>query len=78
MTTSKYLNQILLVLWLGGLPLHQVLAADRAEKASDYYEDALVRMDHKDTKGAIVQLKNALQQDSKMAISASKTEEVTS
>lgn len=40
-------------------------AADRAMKASEYYEDALVRLNRNDTKGAIIQLKNALQQDSK-------------
>ncbi len=40
-------------------------AADRALKASEFYEDALVRMDRNDTKGAIIQLKNALQQDGK-------------
>ena len=66
MTTRKPLNRILLILLLGTLFPHAGLAADREEKASDYYEDALVRMQHKDTKGAIVQLKNALQQDSKM------------
>jgi putative PEP-CTERM system TPR-repeat lipoprotein len=41
-------------------------AADRATQASDFYEDALVRMQHNDANGAIIQLKNALQQDSKM------------
>ncbi|MBI3431868.1 MAG: PEP-CTERM system TPR-repeat protein PrsT [Hydrogenophilales bacterium] len=66
MTTSKQLNRILLILLLGALFPHAVFAADREEKASDYYEDALVRMQHKDTAGAILQLKNALQQDSKM------------
>jgi putative PEP-CTERM system TPR-repeat lipoprotein len=45
------------------VPVH---AADRALKASEFYEDALVRMDRNDTKGAIIQLKNALQQDNKM------------
>ncbi|MEW6118668.1 MAG: XrtA/PEP-CTERM system TPR-repeat protein PrsT [Pseudomonadota bacterium] len=49
------------------LSLSTALADDRrAEKASAYYEDALVRMEKGDAKGAIVQLKNALQQDSKM------------
>ena len=66
MTTRKPLNRILLILLLGTLFPHAGFAADREEKASDYYEDALVRMQRKDTKGAIVQLKNALQQDSKM------------
>lgn len=66
MTSSKSWNRILLALFLGALFPHAVCAADREEKASDYYEDALVRMQHKDTTGAIVQLKNALQQDGKM------------
>ncbi len=39
------------------------LAAD--PKASQYYEDALVRFEKKDHKGAIVQLKNALKIDRK-------------
>ena len=66
MDTRKQLNQLLLALLLGTSFSPAVFAADRAEKASDFYEDALVRMQHKDTKGAILQLKNALQQDSKM------------
>jgi putative PEP-CTERM system TPR-repeat lipoprotein len=36
------------------------------DKASRYYEDAVARLDKKDTGGAIVQLKNALQQDPNM------------
>ncbi|MGA9163241.1 MAG: XrtA/PEP-CTERM system TPR-repeat protein PrsT [Thiobacillus sp.] len=60
------MNQLVLILLLGVLSPSLVLAADRAEKASEYYEDALVRMQRNDTKGAIVQLKNALQQDGKM------------
>ncbi|MGO9446272.1 MAG: XrtA/PEP-CTERM system TPR-repeat protein PrsT [Thiobacillaceae bacterium] len=52
-----------LVIALLGAP---AFAADRATQASDFYEDALVRMQHNDAKGAIIQLKNALQQDSKM------------
>ena len=35
-------------------------------KASQYYEDALVRFEKKDHKGAIVQLKNAIKLDRKM------------
>jgi len=50
---------------LGVLLQLPVLAADRALKASEFYEDALVRMQRNDTKGAIIQLKNALQQDGK-------------
>ncbi len=66
MTTRKHVAPILLALLLGALSPHLAWAADRAVQASDFYEDALVRMQNKDTKGAIVQLKNALQQDSKM------------
>ena len=66
MIARKKFNQILLALLLGALSQNPVFAADRAEKASTYYEDALVRMERNDTKGAIVQLKNALQQDGKM------------
>jgi len=66
MTAKQLLNQILLTLLLAALSPSLVFAADRAEKASEYYEDALVRMQRNDTKGAIVQLKNALQQDGKM------------
>ncbi len=66
MTPRKRWTPILLALLLSTLAPHPAWAADRAEKASDYYEDALVRMQNKDTRGAIVQLKNALQQDSKM------------
>lgn len=40
------------------------LAAD--PKASQYYEDALLRFEKKDHKGAIVQLKNAIKIDRKM------------
>jgi len=36
------------------------------DKAAGYYEDALTRFEKNDTAGAIVQLKNALQQDPKM------------
>lgn len=37
-----------------------------AQQGTDYYEDALRRYDAKDVKGAIVQLKNALQQNPKL------------
>lgn len=36
------------------------------EKASSYYEDALKRYDRNDIPAAVIQLKNAIQQDSKM------------
>ena len=41
-----------------------LLAAD--SKASQYYEDALIRYEKKDLSGAIIQLKNALKQDKKL------------
>lgn len=40
--------------------------AAAAQQATDFYEDALRRFDSRDVKGAIVQLKNALQQDPKL------------
>lgn len=50
---------------LGSLfALHDAWAAD--SKASRYYEDALARYEKKDLKGAIIQLKNALQIDKNM------------
>lgn len=36
------------------------------EKAASYYEDALRRFEKEDTAGAVIQLKNAIQQDQKM------------
>ncbi len=66
MIAKQLLNRILTILLLGSLLPGLAFAADRAEKASEYYEDALVRMQRDDINGAIVQLKNALQQDSKM------------
>jgi putative PEP-CTERM system TPR-repeat lipoprotein len=56
----------LLAILLTGTLLAPLAYADSAENASRYYEDARVRMQRNDTKGAIVQLKNALQQDEKM------------
>lgn len=41
-------------------------AAGQNEKASRYYEDALARFEKNDFDGAIIQLKNALQQEPKM------------
>lgn len=55
-----------LVFALALAPVLPVQAADRAELASRYYEDALVRYQRKDDAGAIIQLKNALQQDPRM------------
>lgn len=60
------LKHLPLVLTLVLAPVLPAQAADRAELASQYYEDALVRYQRKDDAGAIIQLKNALQQDPKM------------
>lgn len=60
------LKHLLLVSTLVLAPALSVQAADRAELASRYYEDALVRYQRKDDAGAIIQLKNALQQDARM------------
>lgn len=59
-------KHILLVSILVLAPALPAQTADRAELASRYYEDALVRYQRKDDAGAIIQLKNALQQDPKM------------
>jgi cellulose synthase operon protein C len=53
-----------LLLSLGMVLGSGALAAD--SKASKFYEDALVRFEKKDNKGAIIQLKNALQIDKSM------------
>ena len=49
---------------LGGLPTAQ--AVDPQGRAGEYYENAVKRYNAQDYDGAIIQLKNALQQDSKM------------
>lgn len=56
---------LLLSLWLAlaGTP---ALGADNQVEAARYYEDALSRYEKKDVPGAIIQLKNALQRDSRM------------
>ena len=41
-------------------------ASANAEKAAVFYEDALKRFDRDDVEGAIVQLKNSIQQDNKL------------
>jgi putative PEP-CTERM system TPR-repeat lipoprotein len=48
------------------LALIPALGQARDNNASRYYEDALTRFEKRDAAGAIVQLKNALQQDPKM------------
>lgn len=52
------------VLLLSGCLLAQFAGA--ASQGGDYYEDALRRYDARDVQGAIVQLKNALQQNPKL------------
>lgn len=42
------------------------LVAATPEKAATYYEDALARYERNDVPGAIIQLKNAVQQDNRM------------
>jgi putative PEP-CTERM system TPR-repeat lipoprotein len=49
---------------LGGAVIGTSLASP--EKASSYYEDALKRFENNEMPAAVIQLKNALQQDSKM------------
>ncbi|MDB5923693.1 MAG: repeat:Tetratricopeptide 4, partial [Betaproteobacteria bacterium] len=41
-------------------------AAATPQKAASFYEDALRRFERQDTSGAVIQLKNALQQDRRM------------
>lgn len=48
------------------LALSATLAHADSAKASRYYEDALKRFERQDVDGAIIQLKNALQQDARM------------
>ena len=52
--------------WATGLPIGAGALAAPAPKAARLYEDALLRYEKEDLPGAIIQLKNALQQDSKM------------
>ena len=57
--------------WLGAILAAGLLgvigtAQSADSQASKYYEDALVRFEKKDTEGAIIQLKNALQIDKNM------------
>ncbi len=56
----------LLAILLTGALLAPLAYADSAENASRYYEDALKRYDRRDDAGAIIQLKNALKEDSRM------------
>lgn len=56
----------LLAILLAGALLAPPVHADSAEKASRFYEDALKRYERNDDAGAIIQLKNALREDSRM------------
>lgn len=56
----------LMVVLLAGLSEPPLAWADRDTQAARFYEDALTRHERHDETGAIVQLKNALQQDPKM------------
>ncbi|HEX5127534.1 MAG TPA: XrtA/PEP-CTERM system TPR-repeat protein PrsT [Rhodocyclaceae bacterium] len=56
---NAFVHALALCVALGVGPVH----AD-ADKASRYYEDGQTRFDRNDIAGAIIQLKNALQQDS--------------
>lgn len=59
-------STILPALVLASLMLAPPVWADSAEQASRYYEDALKRYERNDDAGAIIQLKNALKEDSRM------------
>jgi putative PEP-CTERM system TPR-repeat lipoprotein len=58
------LAKIILTAAIAAVVSTPAYAAD--SKASRYYEDALVRYERKDLPGAIIQLKNAIQADSKL------------
>ncbi len=60
-----HLPRLLAILLTGAL-LAPLAHADSAENASRYYEDALKRYERRDDAGAIIQLKNALKEDSRM------------
>jgi len=59
----RFLTKILL---MAGIAAISLPAMPAPPKASQYYEDALVRYERNDLPGAIVQLKNAIQVDQKM------------
>ena len=56
----------LLALSLAGLVIHSPAFAEDANRAARYYEDGLERFNKGDVDGAVVQLKNALQQSPDM------------
>jgi len=58
-----YRNLIIFILSLHAFCSLPVFAA---QTANDYYEDAVIRFNQKDYKGAIIQLKNVLQQQADM------------
>jgi cellulose synthase operon protein C len=59
----RLLTKILLTV---GIAAASLPAAPADSKASQYYEDALVRYERMDLPGAIIQLKNAIQADQKL------------
>jgi cellulose synthase operon protein C len=63
--TSRLRCVLLLAAAMAG-SLVALPAAGTPEKAAGFFEDALKRYEKADTAGAIIQLKNALQQDSRM------------
>ena len=62
MSFSRFFSPIAIAL-LGSFP---VAALATPEKAASYYEDALRRYEKDDIPAAVIQLKNAIQQDQKM------------
>ncbi len=63
---TQILRAGLLALSLAGTLLAPVATAADATKAAAYYEDGLERFGKGDVDGAVIQLKNALQQDASM------------
>lgn len=61
--TARSARQIVLALAMAGLIAPAALAS--VEKSAKYYEDALARYQKNDLKGASVQLKNAIKENSK-------------
>lgn len=60
----QYSHRCFVAAFMAALVTLPALAA--VDRASRYYDDAVTRLDAKDTAGAIIQLRNALQQDPKM------------
>jgi putative PEP-CTERM system TPR-repeat lipoprotein len=62
-TLSRAAGLAVFAALLAALPV--AVAAQQRNKAAQYYEDALTRYERNDAAGAVIQLKNALQQDPK-------------